>query len=440
MKPYQLFQDRMENVLPTLAENSIDCVLWDGPYGFGFMGKEWDSFDIRNRTDKRHEYAKNEIVRPGRKTNGFGNALYAGSYDLSLTGNQKFQQWFHEQAKHVYRVMKPGAYLASFGGPRTYHRMACGIEDAGFEIRDCIKWIFASGFPKSHNGEWGGTALKPAYEPILIARKPFEGTVKQNFEKYGTGALNIDACRIDGEPWKFGTQTDISGGGFGTKRPSDGYYRAKNVEGGENGRWPANIIHDGSDLIKSFFPESSGQQGDVKGSEPSNTGDEGTNCFGKFNRVASRPKRNDSGTAARFFQECQFTFEEDLASHMLIYCAKTSKTDRNEGCEHLTLKPSGMVSNTSGQHITRKDIPIPQNFNNHPTVKPTALGRYLVRLLCPKRGTTLDPNQGSGSFGKAAIYEHCTYIGIDMDFDIEIARARIEFALNNRDNQIKIFA
>lgn len=184
-KPYWLLQGRMENELAKIKDNSIDCVLWDGPYGFGFMGKEWDNF----KPEKISEYFDKNLKHS--KKSGNHNAMIAGKYDQAINGNQKFQQWFFEQASHVYRVMKPDAYLASFGGPRTYHRMTCGIEDAGFEIRDCLKWVFASGFPKSHNGKWGGTALKPAYEPIVIARKPLIGTVEANYNDLHTGENNL---------------------------------------------------------------------------------------------------------------------------------------------------------------------------------------------------------------------------------------------------------
>lgn len=381
--PYMLVKGKMETVLPEFPDNCIDACVTDPPYNLGFMGKEWD----------KHKTPLD------------------------------FQLWFQDKASHIFRVLKPGAYFICFGGTRTYHRMTSAIEDAGFEIRDCIMWLYGSGFPKSHNGEWGGTALKPAYEPIIIARKPIEGTVKQNFEKWGTGGIDIDAGRIPGEPWKWGTQTDLKGGNYGSNRPSEGDVFRKDVEGGENGRWPANVIHDGSEEVVALFPQSNGQQGDVKGTEPSNTGGEGTNCFGKFNRVASRPKRNDKGSAARFF-----------------YCAKTSREDRNEGCEALEAKPSGMVSNTSGQHMTRRDgYQPPQSQNNHPTVKPTDIMRYLVKMFVPKGGICIDPFTGSGSTGKGCMYEFIRYVGIEMDFDLEIARERMEFAIANRDLQTKIF-
>jgi site-specific DNA-methyltransferase (adenine-specific) len=301
--------------------------------------------------------------------------------------------------------------------------MVCGIEDAGFEIRDVIMWVFSSGFPKSHNlhEEWEGwgTALKPAYEPILIARKPLNNTVAENMRQFGTGAINIDASRIPGQ-WKFGTQTDIRGGNFNNARPSDGNVFAKNVESNPLGRWPANLIHDGSDEVLKLFPNSKGQQGNVTGKETSHTGDENTHTYGEYARVPFE-KRNDTGSAARFF-----------------YCPKTSRKDRNEGCDHLPDVKGGMVSNTSGQHMTRREEdykPEPVK-NNHPTVKPTALMQYLCRLVTQPGGTIVDPFMGSGSTGKAAMYEGFNFIGIDIDPNNKpIAEARIKFAIEDAEKE-----
>lgn len=359
--PYMLVKGKLENVLPELlTDNSVDGCVSDPPYSLGFMGKAWD----------KHKTPLD------------------------------FQLWFQDKAQHVYRVLKPGAYFVCFGGTRTFHRMTSAIEDAGFEIRDCIGWLYGSGFPKSHNGAWGGTALKP----IIVARKPIEGTLKDNFEKWGTGGMDIDAGRIAGEPWKWGTQTDISGGGFGTKRPSDGYYHAKNVVGGENGRWPANIVHDGSEEVLEVFPFSKGQQGDVRGTEKSKPGDD------------------DQGSAARFF-----------------YCAKASREDRNEGLEDFSKKPLLWSSGTKNPGSFQAEGTDRSSQNNHPTVKPTDLMRWLVRLFVPKNGICLDPFNGSGSTGKACMYENLKYIGVEMEFDLEISKARLDFAITNRSNQIGIF-
>ena len=159
---------------------------------------------------------------------------------------RQFQSWTQMWAEHVYRVLKPGGHLLVFASPRTYHRMVCGIEEAGFEIRDQIFWVFASGFPKSHNLEnefdgWG-TALKPAHEPILVARKPLIGTVKQNMDQYGTGAVNIKDSLIPGEPWFYGNQPKLNGARYTPGQLTPLERHAENITGGEQGRWPANLI------------------------------------------------------------------------------------------------------------------------------------------------------------------------------------------------------
>lgn len=241
-----------------------------------------------------------------------------------------------------------------------------------------------SGFPKSHNGEWGGTALKPALEPITVARKPLIGTVAENVLAHGTGALNIDGCRVatNGEQPKgsgnrdsyraLEGRTDLLPDHAGNATP-------------ESGRWPANLIHDGSEEVLAGFPQAKGQQGAVTGDEPSGK----TNAvYGQFNgRLATQP-RGDTGSAARFF-----------------YCAKASKADRNDG-----------------------------GVNGHPTVKPTDLMRYLCRLVTPPGGIVLDPFTGSGSTGRGAVLEGFQFIGIEREADyIEIARARVLAAHRNFD-------
>jgi site-specific DNA-methyltransferase (adenine-specific) len=243
------------------------------------------------------------------------------------------------------------------------------IEDAGFEIRDMIAWVYGSGFPKSHNGEWGGTALKPALEPITVARKPLVGTVEANWREHGTGAMNIDGCRVEptgesrervGEASQDRRYTEAGGTNFAAKPGARG--------GDAAGRWPANLIHDGSD-------EPTGLLGD----------------------------------AARFF-----------------YCAKASKRDRNEGLEGFALgnnmRVNGPRESEEAKHATLR-------ANIHPTVKPTDLMRYLCRLVTPPGGVVLDPFMGSGSTGKAAVLEGFRFIGCEMNEDyIKIARARIHAA------------
>jgi site-specific DNA-methyltransferase (adenine-specific) len=381
---YRLYPGDCREVLGAISAESIDAIVTDPPYELtaarpggrsaatrgavlrGFMGLEWDATGI--------------------------------AYDPAL--------W-----RACLRVLKPGAHLLAFGGTRTAHRMVCAIEDAGFEIRDSILWLYGSGFPKSKNltGErqgWG-SALKPAHEPIVLARKPLaERTLEANVARYGTGALNIDACRVP-------TSENLSGGdcsaaAAGVRHPGwarpwmedrsavaahaarcrDNVARAEVL-----GRWPANVIHDGSTEVLAAFPEAPGQCADAKlanelktsrvygamrrerGDEPS-ANSENTGAVGFKMRPGTR--RLDAGTAARFF-----------------YCAKASRADRGEG-------------------------------NSHPTVKPTALMAYLCRLVTPPGGMVLDPFTGSGSTGVAAVREGLRFIGIEAQAAyLEIARQRI---------------
>lgn len=295
-----------------LPANHFDACILDGPYNLSFMGSKWDSF-------KSH---------------------------------QQFQSWYRDLATELLRILKPGAHFLSFGGTRSYHRMICGIEDAGFEIRDCIMWVYGSGFPKSHNLPGGlGTALKPAWEPICVARKPLVGTIADNHQLHGTGVFNIDAARIPGEPWTFGTQTDLKGGNYGTNRPSNGNIHAKNVTGGLDGRWPANIIHDGSPEVTDIFPHSkSGAM--TKPYQYTNTG----NSLGAPSGSTRANHAASEGSAARFF-----------------YCAKASRADRNEGLEDLATKPLNWSSGTQSPGTFQSEGTNRSAQNNHPTVKPTAL-------------------------------------------------------------------
>lgn len=411
--PYTLHTGKLEEVLPTLPENSWDSCVTDGPYGLRFMGKTWDSFDIEKNGKRRDSYPVGEKrAASGRVTTGFGNSIEAGKYNIDLESNRLFQSWFEDKARHIYRVLKPGGYFISFGSPRTFHRMVSGVEDAGFEIRDTIMWVFAEGFPKSHNleGEFDGwgSALKPAFEPILVARKPIEGTIARTMAKYGTGAMNIDACRIDGAgSWKYGNQPDIRNNGFtpGIDRPG---VHAHNVEGGSEGKWPANFIHDGSPEVLELFPFSKGQQGDLTGDEASKPGH--ANTYSKFSGRHKFRKRGDIGSAARFF-----------------YCPKTSRRDREEGMTGEE-KPMLWSSGTNNPGSFQSPGTKKSALNNHPTVKPTMLMRYLVRLVTKKGGLVGDPFAGSGSTGKACMPEQMYFEGIDEEpHYTDISRQRIEY-------------
>jgi DNA modification methylase len=422
---FTLFNGDSRNVIAEMPENSIDSIVCDPPYELGFMGKSWDSTGIAN--------------------------------DVQL--------W-----KEVLRVLKPGGHILAFSGSRTYHRMAVAIEDAGFEIRDQIMWVYGSGFPKSLNiaksiknkittgsaakngfhklegertGEgrigmydtvkeqgfrkvnpdqlgafnlepttdearqwqgWG-TALKPAHEPIVLARKPFNSTVANNVLTYGVGGLNIDGSRVGTtvETWPASRSYapgQLQPGGKGeTQATGDA----------PAGRFPANFIHDGSDEVVGLFPHLKGKIGMV-----GNTG--GNNkIYGKFNRQEDQtPGTTDSGSAARFF-----------------YCAKASKRDRNEGLDGFETKEIHGYGAGIGEDLTPNAPALDKNY--HPTVKPINLMQYLCRLITPPNGTILDPFLGSGSTGKAAMYEGFNFVGIELTQEyLPIAKARIEFALNNK--------
>lgn len=329
------------------------------------------------------------------------------------------------------RVLKPGGHMLAFFGSRTYDMGTLAIRLAGFEIRDQTMWLYGSGMAKgelwtqakANKGQqestelvtagfegWGRAGLKPAHEPICIARKPLRKglTVAENVLEFGTGALNIDACRVEptgesrervGEASQENRYTESGGTNFAAKL---------GIRSGDPiGRFPANLIHDGSDEVLAAFPKAKGQQGAITGNEPSAKMG-AANCYGEMHRRDAVTPRGDAGSAARFY-----------------YCAKASRKDRNEGLDDL---------GPQSRHGTtlRKVENTEKKGNIHPTVKPTDLMRYLCRLITPPGGIVLDPFNGSGSTGKAAVLEGFRYIGIDMDpAYIEISRARIQFALDS---------
>jgi len=399
-------------VMRTMPDNSVDSVVTDPPYHLT-AGK-------RGGAGAASEHAEGSpFARVSRLNSG-------GFMGKSWDGGDIAQQ--PEVWAEALRVLKPGGYLLAFGGTRTYHRMVCAIEDGGFEIRDQIGWAFGSGFPKSHNGEWGGTALKPAWEPICMARKPLIGTVEQNWCEHGTGALNIDGCRIP-------TSEDLRAGAGGipcrhdetmprgrTGEPSANSRYAS--EGGtdfamkpgprggsETGRWPANLIHDGSDEVVALFPRDAGAAAPVT----VRNGDKFRTAYGAFkgNRDESGSTfQRDSGSAARFF-----------------YVPKTDRADRNDGCEHMERKPLNWCSGTQSPGTFQAEGTDRSSPNHHPTVKPTDLMRYLCRLVTPAGGVVLDAFMGSGSTGRGAVLEGFRFIGIEREAEyVEIARARIDSA------------
>lgn len=518
-------------VMPTMQAASVDAIVCDPPYGLGFMGKGWDH------------------AVPG------------------------VEFWLE-----ALRVAKPGAYLVAFGGTRTFHRLACAIEDAGWELRDTLMYVYGSGFPKSHNldrlkgkdfcgcesestperevrpvrnadvpatvdlGERGGqillpclsepgasaagwaelpgaevrteqpgmegrrdaetpegqlqggsirsgagmgaadgesgrlhhgapagdgadvrvsadahggggspgpqpgeqpsgepaavsdecgpqargawpvcagcgkpripaglgTALKPAWEPIILARKPLDGTVAANVTKHGTGALNIEGCRVGStvETWPASRSYAPGKYNMGVER------NEVTQDAGEApaGRWPANVLHDGSEEVLAAFPNAQGQSGAVTGNEPTGNGFSGTvyGYGGTATRTPTLP-RGDSGSAARFF-----------------YCAKADRADRNAGLESFEQRRIGSLNMRSDGHAAANGNLPAERGNHHPTVKPTDLMRWLCRLVTPPGGLVLDPFTGSGSTGRGAIAEGFRFTGIELSPEYAaIAEARI---------------
>jgi site-specific DNA-methyltransferase (adenine-specific) len=436
---------------------SVDSIVCDPPYELGFMGKSWDASGI--------------------------------AYDLEV--------W-----RQALRVLKPGGYLLAFSATRTYHRMTCAIEDAGFEIRDCIGWHYGSGFPKSldvskaidkaagaerrvigpkvygdghiqrngtpRNGSgrlnltlrdgvdpdpvetapatddarrWSGwgTALKPAWEPVVVARKPLEGTVAANVLKYGTGALNVDGCRVEGE----GNKTFLRDAG---DRPRDQYRTGTTVGPAvpsELGRWPANIILShapdcGEDGCAPGCPcaamdAQSGERKGMKRSTLRRGATTGTSIGGHGVYGESAPQEveagySDTGGASRFFSNLPIE-ADDLVP--FFYTAKPGRSEREDGCEMLNAKPPPAVetkvslkSPRAGAGRLRESV-----INNHPTVKPISVMAWCIRLVTPPGGLVLDPFTGSGTTGVAARREGMRFVGCELSEEYaEIARARIRQA------------
>jgi site-specific DNA-methyltransferase (adenine-specific) len=427
-------------VMPTLEEASVDAVVCDPPYGLSFMGKNWD-----------HGIP--------------GVAFWA----------------------EALRVAKPGAHLVAFGGTRTFHRLACAIEDAGWEIRDTLSWLFGQGFPKSHNLPGGfGTALKPAYEPIILARKPLAGTVARTVSEYGTGALNIDGCRVGADD----VQRTVRGGGTNTEQWRTG--KGDCVTGSPAGRWPANVV-------LSCFCESSPENGGAHGRDRAPEDDGGSvrpprgdarrdplsdgvpqadasdAAAGSGNgrgvsqpaaRVTHRPdcavrlldeqsgergsfvaQRKSARTSPKLGNATYAHMEGPGAGEVVgygdtggasrfFYTAKASRREREAGLEGMPRKQvassngaKGAEDRGEGEYGDPSGLglnSIKQAANVHPTVKPLALMRWLCRLVTPPNGTILDPFTGSGSTGCAAMLEGFRFVGIEQEAEyVEIARRRI---------------
>jgi DNA modification methylase len=378
---YRLIHADVLEALRDLPAESIDAVVTDPPYGLEFMGKEWDGAGGFRRSLNLADVDR---------ANVFGRASRTSP---EYRATPIFQEWCEAWARECLRVLKPGAHLLSFGGTRTYHRMACAIEDAGFEVRDQLQWLYGSGFPKSHNlagdrAGWG-TALKPANEPICLARKPFRGTVAANVAAHGTGALNIDGCRIAVEDEDY-ARNNSGRRGHAENRTRDGSTSLKMTggSGSDAGRWPANVLLD--EEAARMLDEQSGES--VSSGGRNGRGLDGT-IYGRFadrGPCANSGGVGDSGGASRFF-----------------YTAKASRSERDAGLDYLP------------ETTTRR--------NHHPTVKPVALMRWCVRLVTPPGGTVLDPFCGSGSTGVAALSEGFGFVGTDREADfLDITRGRLQ--------------
>jgi site-specific DNA-methyltransferase (adenine-specific) len=311
--------------LAELGAETIDAIVTDPPYGIGFHGERWDGPAIREAA--------------------------ARSARRRLSAGEAYQAWSRGWAAECLRSLRPGAHLAAFGSPRTAHRLACALEEAGFELRDTLIWLYGTGLPKSRRLSGGrATSLKPAYEPILLARRPPEGPIERNLEAHGTGALNADACRVEG-------------------------------------RFPANVV-------VSHAP----------GCAP---GECAPGCAVRLVDAAAGSTRSPSGALRRVSR--------------LFYCPKASRSERDAGCERLPRQALDLFPNARAAPYKP-----PAAANPHPTLKPLALMRWLVRLVVPPGGLALDPFCGSGSTGCAAVLEGRRFLGVELDHGYaEIARVRI---------------
>jgi DNA modification methylase len=450
-------------LMRAMPECSVDSIVTDPPYELSFMGKTWDGAGI--------------------------------AYSLDM--------W-----REALRVLKPGGHLLAFGGTRTYHRMACAIEDAGFEIRDSIHWVYGSGFPKSLNvgkaidkaagaerevvgkrnrilnrkpsekwnlsntpselrtghaglsansGVWSdvtapataeaarwegwGTALKPAHEPVVVARKPLQGTVAGNVLVWGTGGLNIDGCRVGTEgstPRGLGEQ----GQRIGDARHGFRTHAGPRIRSDTQGRWPANIVLDGA-AAAALDQQSPAERGAAApASGPTHSGPRSSRAMaGAFNgRGDAMPEfYADKGGASRFFTQADFGPDD----WPFVYQAKPSKRERNAGLDGLPEQPSATAQGMGITQVTAnswgdKDQTVYErttaHSNHHPTVKPVALMRHLVRLVTPPGGTVLDPFAGSGTTLVAAVLEGMHAIGCEMtDEYLPIIRGRVAWAEQQAD-------
>jgi DNA modification methylase len=511
MNRYELIHADCRAVMANMGDDSVDSIVTDPPYHLTSIVKRFGPGCAPQQHGTNGAYA--------RAARGFMGQTWDGgdiAFDVEL--------W-----REALRVLKPGGHLVAFSGTRTYHRMACAIEDAGFEIRDMLEWLYGSGFPKGGLDDEGrAAALKPAHEPICLARKPFRGSAAGCVETYGTGLLNIDACRIGlgGGTAKASFPREKSAGVYG-----DGINGNCGILDLGKGRFPANVAHDGSSCIVEQFPAQAGAAAPVRGTEPSIPA-KGDVVYGFRSRVAAT-HHGDTGSAARFYFEASDEAEDicaraniaavrfDLQSQLDAFVQRLAATADNPGGRQLRFTPiqhsmsataselseiyetlmqamvisenalwhepprAGLSLSRSNARIAAQrtptgitttitdltissgsvgpvifDITLPNlevgapgceqstarfmycakaskrdrgEGNTHPTVKPTDIMRWIVRLATPAGGVVFDPFTGSGSTGKAAMLEGLRFIGAEMTAEyIPIARARIDAAVNSQ--------
>lgn len=403
------------DVLPTLPADSVDACVTDPPYGIGFMGKEWDTFapgSVKSAAEMKQRKDPVLLTNQNVKGRKRSPALSPSQieYDYSVVGLRGFQEWSERWAAEVFRVLKPGAYIVVCGAPRSYHRMVCGLEDGGFVVRDNFAWLFGSGFPKNLNlGGGKGTALKPAHEPIALAWKPFKGTITACHQQHGTGALNVDACRVESDESTRRVNSGVARDPEQWRTGNSGAF----TSGSDTGRWPANVLLD--EEAASALDEMTGEL--VSGANPTRRGsDKFRDTYGEFKgqEECDAARGLDVGGASRFY-----------------YVAKPSRAERDTGCYGLEPRSGGEATDrkdgSAGLQNPRAGAGRTGGARNiHPTVKPVELMRWLVRLVTPPDGVVLDPFTGSGTTGMACRYEGRGFIGIEREAEyVDIAERRI---------------
>lgn len=399
-------------VMADMDPESVDAVCTDPPYGLEFMGEKWDSFkDVAHAQRGMKKGPKSILASPG--------------FDLSLQSSRAFQGWCAEWGGALLRVMKPGAYGLVFGGTRTYHRLTCGLEDAGFEIRDCLMWLYGQGFPKSRVAF--PTALKPAWEPIVLVRKPFPGTVEGCVTSYGTGVLNVTDSRVGSEP-RFNPAAGNKPGGASLNMSKQGMPDADGTEA--LGRWPSNLLLTHDDACVQVGRTV------IKGKQMNRYTD-GVKPFGGGvgHPHVSTVTPDEEMDVYRCAPGCPVGMLGD--EHRFFYCAKASPAEKNAGLEGFDRLPAGGMSARRDGSL---DGHIVYAQNTHPTVKPVQLMRYLVRLITPHRdGMVLDPFMGSGTTAVAASLEGRRFVGIEREKTyIDIAAARLAFWETHGEEALRI--